>query len=79
MRELQLEKRTLLKKVQECDDLRLSMKFYEQKCDGYELKLDERDNIIARLKTKLVQMENDMTRLDYEYQKLRTSYNNKSR
>lgn len=73
MRELQNEKRNLAKKNQECHELNSAVKFFEQKCDNYELKVDERDNLIARLKTKNIQLENDMTRLDMEYHKLRKS------
>ena len=72
MRELHVEKRNLMKKMQECEELKMNSKIYEQKCDNYELKLDERDNIITRLKTKLIQKETDITRLDYEYQKLKS-------
>ena len=62
-----------MKKMQESEELRMNIKFYEQKCDNYELKLDERENAITRLKTKLMQRESDMARMEYEYQKLRTS------
>ena len=59
--------------MQECEELKMSNKFYEQKCESFELKLDERDSIITRLKTQLIQLETDLTRLEYEYKKSLTS------
>ncbi len=47
----------------------MSIKFYEQRCETYELKLDDRNQIINRLKTQLVQLESDVSRLEYEYKK----------
>lgn len=73
MCELHNEKRALAKKIQECDELAKYIKNLEQKCDNYELKIDERDSLIGRLKTKNIQYENDLTRLNYEYQKLKTT------
>ncbi|CAF0890143.1 unnamed protein product, partial [Brachionus calyciflorus] len=72
-RELQIEKRNLIKKVQENEDLQMNIKYYEQKCETYELKLDEKDSIITRLKSKLAQSELDFNRLEYEFQKLKNS------
>jgi hypothetical protein len=69
IRELHAEKRNLVKKMQECEELKMSCKFYEQKCDTYELKLDEKDSVITRLKTQLIQAETDLNRLEYEYKK----------
>lgn len=62
-----------MKKVQENEDYQMNIKYYEQKCESYELKLDERDTIITRLKAKLAQTETDFNRLEYEYQKLKNS------
>ncbi|RNA01318.1 hypothetical protein BpHYR1_020601 [Brachionus plicatilis] len=73
VRELQTEKRNMMKKVQENEDFQMNIKYYEQKCESYELKLDERDTIITRLKAKLAQTETDFNRLEYEYQKLKNS------
>ena len=70
---MQSEKRNLMKKVQENEDYQMNIKYYEQKCESYELKLDERDTIITRLKAKLAQTETDFNRLEYEYQKLKNS------
>lgn len=69
IRELHAEKRNLVKKMQECEELKMSCKFYEQKCDTYELKLDEKDSVITRLKTQLIQAETDLNRLEYEFKK----------
>ena len=41
--------------MQECEELKMNGKFFEQKCESYELKLDERDSIITRLKTQFIQ------------------------
>ena len=71
MRDLHMSQKNAMKKMQECEELKMNSKIYEQKCDNYELKLDERDNIITRLKTKLIQKDTDLTRLDYEYQKMK--------
>lgn len=66
-----------MKKVQENEDYQMNIKYYEQKCESYELKLDERDTIITRLKAKLAQTETDFNRLEYEYQKLKNSSKSK--
>jgi chromosome segregation ATPase len=73
MRELHVEKRNLLKKSQEFEELKQSLKYYEQKCDSYEVKLDERESAVTLLKSKLVQTEADLNRLDFEYQRLKNS------
>jgi chromosome segregation ATPase len=73
MRELHSEKRNLIKKLQECEELKMNIKFYERKCDTYEMKLDEKENTIARLKTKLIQLETEVSRLEYECQKLKSA------
>lgn len=71
-RELQLEKRNLLKRNQEYEELKQSVRQYEQKCDELEVKLDEKLSTVAVLKSQLVQKEADLNRIDYEYQKLKS-------
>jgi hypothetical protein len=74
IRELHVEKRNIVKKMQECEELKMAQKFYEQKCESYELKLDERDSVITRLKAQLIQLESDLARLEYEYKKSINKY-----
>ena len=74
MRELHGEKRALMKKVQECDELRMGFKFLEQKCASYQAKLDEKDSALVRLKQKYIQLEQDTNKIEYEYQRLRNQH-----
>jgi len=69
IRELHVEKRNIVKKMQECEELKMSINFYEQKCDSFAIKLDEKSQTINRLKTQIVQLETDTNRLEYEYKK----------
>jgi hypothetical protein len=73
IRELNTEKRNLTRKSEECEDLKDKLKFYEQKCDNLEVKIDERESTVALLRSKLVQTEADLNRIDYEFQKLKHS------
>ncbi len=73
VRELHAEKRNLMKQNQEFEEVKQNLKYYEQKCDNYEVKLDERESAVTMLKSKLVQTEADLTRIDYEHQKLKNS------
>lgn len=66
MRELHDEKRNLMKKMQECEELKMNIKFYEQRSDSLQFKLDERDALISRLKSKQSQLESDKNRLECE-------------
>jgi hypothetical protein len=71
MRELHLTQKNAMRKMQECEELKMNAKINEQKSYNYELKLDERDNQMTRLKTKLIQKDTDLTRIEYELQKER--------
>ena len=73
MRELHNEKRNLIKKIQESEELKLSIKYLEQKCSNFEIKLDEKESIISRLKQKYAQLEQETNRMEYEYQRLRNN------
>jgi chromosome segregation ATPase len=67
MRELQMERTNLINKIQECEELKMSLKFSEQKISNYQMKLDEKENTIDRLLDKMTQMEKQITRLEHEY------------
>lgn len=73
MREYHTEKRNFIKKSQECDELKKNIKYLQQQVESYELKLDDKDNTISRLKTKNVQLEADFQRVEIELKKLRNS------
>ena len=73
MHDLQLERRNLIKKTQECDELKDKINIYQQKCENNDFKLEERDNIIQTLNTKLTQMEIEMMRLGNEFDKMRAA------
>ena len=76
MRDLQVEKRNILKKTQECDELKDKINVYQLKCENNDLSLDQRDSTIKSLKTKLTQMEIEMIRLSSEFEKIRNGNKN---
>jgi hypothetical protein len=73
MRDLHTEKRNLIKKIQECEELKLTIKYLEQKFSNLEVKLEDKENFITRLKQKYIQLEQDTNRFEYEYQRLRNN------
>lgn len=73
MRELHAEKRNSIKKIQDAEELKLAVKFLEQKCANFEAKIDEKESFITRLKQKYIQLEQETNRIEYEYQRLRNN------
>jgi hypothetical protein len=73
-KELQMEKRNYLKKCQDNEDLFKALKFSEEKVNNYDLKLSDKDELIASYKAKLSKTESDLARTDYEYKRLRSKY-----
>ena len=71
MCDLQIERRNMTKKTQECEELKDKIHIYQQKCENSDLSLDQRENTIKSLKTKLTQMEIEMMRLSNEFEKIR--------
>jgi hypothetical protein len=69
-----MEKRNYLKKCQDTEDLFKALKFSEEKVNNCELKLSDKDEIIASYKAKLSKTESDLARTDYEYKRLRSKY-----
>jgi peptidoglycan hydrolase CwlO-like protein len=76
MRDLHNEKRNGMKKNHEIEELKKTLKSNEHKCDSLELKLDERETMITRFKTKIAQMDSDMVKIANEYEKLRHANKN---
>ena len=74
MRTSQVEKMNYLKKNQECEELKKEIKYSDQRANEMENKLDDKEKIISTLQSKIVKLEADMARMDYEYQKLRNKY-----
>jgi hypothetical protein len=73
IRELHNEKRNLIKKMQECEDLKLTVKYLEQKCTNLDAKLSQKESTITSLKQKYIQLEQETNRIEYEYQRFRNN------
>jgi chromosome segregation ATPase len=74
MRVSQIDKMNYLKKNQECEELKKEIKYSDQRANEFENKLEDKEQIISTLQSKIVKFESDMARMDYEYQKLRNKY-----
>lgn len=74
IRDLQNEKRIHAKKCQEYEELKRVLKATEDKIDDLELKLNEKETENCSLKTKITKLEADLSRIDHEYQKMRSKF-----
>jgi hypothetical protein len=59
--------------MQECEDLKLTIKYLEQKCTNLDSKLTQKEAAITSLKQKYIQLEQETNRIEYEYQRFRNS------
>ena len=55
--------------MRECEEMKKTIKLNEQQAKNYQAQLNERDNLIIKLKAKQFQIESDVNSLEFEYQK----------